>query len=309
MSSKGVTGLVLVFVAYLVAAPAVSAQPEVERLSLDPGPDRVAVFPFDNISGVQSDDWIGAGIAETLAVEFQNRSALDVVAGDRVAETLRFADTPDTSPVEHGPILEIGRRLGARWVTSGSYQRLRDQLRITAQLFDTGTGSVVVAATVDGVINDLFGLQDQLAAELADGATADSRRASAPSSPRGSGARPSVDTDMATEGSVPASPVRRGPAPTRSPAAVTASQIATGPGAGAPGDSESAGLFLEPAAVSLAPSERYRVEPRRVEQAPQLDGSLDEEAWLHAAVIDEFIQQEPSEGDPATERTVRQTHV
>ena len=35
-----------------------------------------------------------------------------------------------------------------------------------------------------------------------------------------------------------------------------------------------------------------------------IDGRLDEEVWLEAAVIDEFIQQEPSEGDPATERTV-----
>jgi hypothetical protein len=31
---------------------------------------------------------------------------------------------------------------------------------------------------------------------------------------------------------------------------------------------------------------------------------LDEEVWRSAAVIDDFVQQEPSEGDPATERTV-----
>ena len=41
-----------------------------------------------------------------------------------------------------------------------------------------------------------------------------------------------------------------------------------------------------------------------MEQGPLIDGILDDEVWLQAAVIDEFIQQEPSEGDPATERTV-----
>ena len=65
-------------------------------------------------------------------------------------------------------------------------------------------------------------------------------------------------------------------------------------------------LQLEEATASeaLPPRERYRVEPRRVDQGPQLDGLLDEEVWLSAVVIDDFIQQEPSEGDPATERTV-----
>ena len=56
--------------------------------------------------------------------------------------------------------------------------------------------------------------------------------------------------------------------------------------------------------VILPPAELYTVEPVQIDQAPQLDGILDEEVWLSAAVIDDFIQQEPSEGDPATERTV-----
>ncbi len=47
-----------------------------------------------------------------------------------------------------------------------------------------------------------------------------------------------------------------------------------------------------------------RVTPRRVAQPPVLDGRLDEEAWLSAAVVDDFVQQEPAEGEPATERTV-----
>ncbi|SVA01510.1 uncharacterized protein METZ01_LOCUS54364 [marine metagenome] len=55
---------------------------------------------------------------------------------------------------------------------------------------------------------------------------------------------------------------------------------------------------------SLAPSERYTVEPTRTAQQPQLDGVLNEVAWQNAAVIDDFVQQEPLEGNPATERTV-----
>ena len=54
----------------------------------------------------------------------------------------------------------------------------------------------------------------------------------------------------------------------------------------------------------MPPSEYYRVAPVRVESGPQIDGRLDEEVWLQAAVIDEFVQQEPAEGEPATEQTV-----
>ena len=51
-------------------------------------------------------------------------------------------------------------------------------------------------------------------------------------------------------------------------------------------------------------SEPYSVEPTRIHEPPRIDGVLAEEEWGSAAVIDKFIQQEPSEGDPATERTV-----
>ncbi len=49
--------------------------------------------------------------------------------------------------------------------------------------------------------------------------------------------------------------------------------------------------------------EQYRVEPKRVEQGPVIDGVLDEAVWRDAAVIESFTQQEPAEGAAATERT------
>ena len=79
-----------------------------------------------------------------------------------------------------------------------------------------------------------------------------------------------------------------------------------GPGSGSIDDPSSEGqsLILESEEGGLSPSERFQVEPRRVEAGPVVDGRLDEEVWLEAAIIDEFVQQEPTEGDPATERTV-----
>jgi len=63
-------------------------------------------------------------------------------------------------------------------------------------------------------------------------------------------------------------------------------------------------LTLNANSRAQTPSERYNIEPTRTAEPPRLDGVLEDAEWAHAAVIDEFVQQEPSEGDPATERTV-----
>src|SRR5688500_18395681 len=41
----------------------------------------------------------------------------------------------------------------------------------------------------------------------------------------------------------------------------------------------------------------------RIEEAPSIDGRLDESVWQQIAPITDFRQREPDEGKPATERT------
>jgi len=60
---------------------------------------------------------------------------------------------------------------------------------------------------------------------------------------------------------------------------------------------------VRPVAAIQDSRELYRVEAVRIAEGPVIDGSLDEAVWQRAAVIDQFIQQEPEEGAPATERT------
>ncbi|RPI53324.1 MAG: hypothetical protein EHM55_14150 [Acidobacteria bacterium] len=49
--------------------------------------------------------------------------------------------------------------------------------------------------------------------------------------------------------------------------------------------------------------EQYRVEPTPAAEPPLIDGALDDPVWGRAALIETFTQQEPVEGEPATERT------
>ncbi|UCF38717.1 MAG: carbohydrate binding family 9 domain-containing protein [Acidobacteriota bacterium] len=45
------------------------------------------------------------------------------------------------------------------------------------------------------------------------------------------------------------------------------------------------------------------VAPRLISEKPKLDGVLDEQFWQEIEPITDFVQQEPGDGDPATERT------
>ena len=51
------------------------------------------------------------------------------------------------------------------------------------------------------------------------------------------------------------------------------------------------------------PSEAHRATATRTSEALVIDGQLDERAWQQAKPITDFVQTEPSEGQPATERT------
>ena len=59
---------------------------------------------------------------------------------------------------------------------------------------------------------------------------------------------------------------------------------------------------VHPAADHSA-RERHSVAAIRADQPPKIDGVLDDAVWQKAPVIDQFTQQEPREGDTATERT------
>ena len=64
-----------------------------------------------------------------------------------------------------------------------------------------------------------------------------------------------------------------------------------------------ASLATAPPASAQESWELYRVNAVRTSEAPMIDGSLDDPAWERAGLITGFIQQEPDEGAPATERT------
>ena len=58
---------------------------------------------------------------------------------------------------------------------------------------------------------------------------------------------------------------------------------------------------LSRSAIGLAPSGHYEIQAVRAGHPIEIDGVLSDEAWRNAPMIDSFTQQEPENGQPATE--------
>ncbi len=170
-----------------------AASPHAQRFAAPPPPARsgiVAVMPFFNMSGAPTDAWIGSGIAETVTADLVRVGGLTIIDREVVLDALRELNA---SEGEERMALALGRQLGATWVLRGGYQRLGDQIQITARFVDVGTGDVVQTMNVDGAASGLFALQDQIVAELSarlnPAAEAVDRTVTPDPLPRGPGAR------------------------------------------------------------------------------------------------------------------------
>jgi serine/threonine protein kinase/Tfp pilus assembly protein PilF len=128
----------------------------------------VAVVTFTNVTREPSDEWIGAGIAETVTSDLKNVKGLTVIGRERIFDALRMLQSGDVSQLDDRFAIELGRGLGARWIVAGGYQRLGDHLRITARFVEVQTGVVLRNVKIDGALSDIFNLQDRIVFELTD---------------------------------------------------------------------------------------------------------------------------------------------
>jgi serine/threonine protein kinase/tetratricopeptide (TPR) repeat protein len=129
----------------------------------------LAVMTFSNITKEPADDWIGSGIAETVTADLKRIKGLTVIGRAQVFDAIKHLSGSELEHMHAGQAIEIGRRLGARWIVGGAFQRLGPQIRITAEAVDVATGALVKTVKVDGQVQDIFALQDKIVHELTQG--------------------------------------------------------------------------------------------------------------------------------------------
>jgi TolB-like protein/class 3 adenylate cyclase len=141
------------------AAPARSA-----AASTPQGPPRlsIVVLPFANIGGGAEQEHFVDGVTESLTTDL-SRIRGSFVIGRNTAFTYK-AKAVD--------LKQIGRELNVRYVLEGSVQRGGNRMRVNVQLIDAETGNHLWAERFDKPLADLFDMQDEIVARLANALSA-----------------------------------------------------------------------------------------------------------------------------------------
>ena len=116
----------------------------------------IAVLPFVNMSDEKSNEYFSDGISEELLNLLAKIPQLQVTA-----RTSSFAfKGKDTG------IAEIARTLHVANVLEGSVRKAGNSVRITAQLIKAGTDTHLWSQTYDRKLDDIFAIQDEIAADV-----------------------------------------------------------------------------------------------------------------------------------------------
>jgi TolB-like protein/Flp pilus assembly protein TadD len=143
--------------AYRVVAAAGSSLKRTN--SSPPLPDKpsIAVLPFQNMSGDPEQEYFADGMVEEIITALSRIRWLFVIA--RNSSFTYKGQTVD--------VKQVGRELGVRYVLEGSVRKVGGRVRITAQLIDTLSSAHLWADRFDGLLEEVFELQDKVAFTVA----------------------------------------------------------------------------------------------------------------------------------------------
>jgi TolB-like protein len=116
----------------------------------------LAVLPFDEL-GIVGDDMFADGVVEEITGALGRVREFDVIARQS-----SFALRGEALPVP-----AIAERLGADYVVEGSVQRSGGRVRIAVHLVRGRDGHTLWSERFDDQLDDLFDLQDRIAARVA----------------------------------------------------------------------------------------------------------------------------------------------
>jgi TolB-like protein/Tfp pilus assembly protein PilF len=118
----------------------------------------IAVLPFANLSHDPDNAYFAAGIQDEIITRLSKIGDLKVIS---CTSTQRFKSAPDDIPA-------IASQLRVANVLEGSVQRTPDKVRVNVQLIKAATDDHLWADTFDRQLNDIFGVESEIAKTIAE---------------------------------------------------------------------------------------------------------------------------------------------
>jgi TolB-like protein/Tfp pilus assembly protein PilF len=129
-------------------APAGSAIPE----------KSIAVLPFENLSDDKANAYFAEGIQDEILTRLSKIADLKVISR---SSTQKYKSAPDN-------LREVGQQLGVANLLEGSVQKAGNAVHINVQLIKAATDEHVWAESYDRELQNIFGVEGEVAGKIAD---------------------------------------------------------------------------------------------------------------------------------------------
>src|SRR6266567_1080169 len=135
------------------------AQPGFQSEAATAIPEKsIAVLPLVNESGDPKDEYFSDGLSEELIAALAQISGLKVIGR---SSSFRFKDRKEEPKT-------IGEKLGVSTLLEGTVRKQGDKVRIVAELINAADGIELWTRTFDRELKDIFGVQSEIAAAVAE---------------------------------------------------------------------------------------------------------------------------------------------
>src|SRR5438876_8107363 len=119
---------------------------------------RIAVLPFDNLSDEKSNAYFAEGIQDEILTRLSKIAALKVISR---SSTQKYKSAPDN-------LREVGKQLGVANLLEGSVQKIANAVHVNVQLIRAATDEHVWAESYNRKLDDVFGVEGEVASTIAD---------------------------------------------------------------------------------------------------------------------------------------------
>ncbi|MGH8283567.1 MAG: tetratricopeptide repeat protein [Gammaproteobacteria bacterium] len=122
----------------------------------------IAVLPFDNLNVDKKDAYFVTGMQDLILTKLADIGDLKVIAR---TSTQQYASHPDN-------LTAIAQQLGVATLLEGSVQKAGNQVLINVQLIDAKTDAHIWAQSYQRTLNNIFGVEGEVAQKVADALSA-----------------------------------------------------------------------------------------------------------------------------------------
>jgi TolB-like protein len=117
----------------------------------------IAVLPFENLSDDKANAYFAEGIQDEILTRLSKIAALKVISR---TSTQKYKSAPDN-------LREVGQQLGVANLLEGSVQKAGNAVHVNVQLIKAATDDHLWAESYDRKIDDIFGVEKEVAQNIA----------------------------------------------------------------------------------------------------------------------------------------------